>query len=57
MKKALLDQGFKKKVVEHGMNVGIDVEIVERAPDDKGFVPQAQAVDRGDLSSTCSKPS
>jgi len=40
--KALVDQGFKKKVVEHGENVGIDVEIVERNPDDKGFVPQAK---------------
>ncbi|MFJ2721649.1 hypothetical protein [Streptomyces sp. NPDC087437] len=37
MKKALVDQGFKKKVVEHGMDVGIDVEIVERNPDDKDF--------------------
>jgi transposase len=39
---ALVDQGFKTKVVEHGTNVGIDVEIVERNPDDKGFVPQAK---------------
>ncbi|MFF7987435.1 IS5 family transposase [Streptomyces sp. NPDC007901] len=42
VKKALADQGFKKKVVEHGRHVGIDVEIVERYPDDKGFVPQAK---------------
>ncbi len=42
VKKALVDQGFKKKVVEHSENVGIDVEIVERTPDDKGFVPQAK---------------
>ncbi|MFI1045613.1 hypothetical protein [Streptomyces griseoruber] len=42
MTKALVDQGFKKKVVEHGKNVGIDVENVERNPDDKGFVPQAK---------------
>ena len=42
VKKALVDQGFKKKVVEHGQHVGIDVEIVERNPDDKGFVPQAK---------------
>ncbi|MFE2091582.1 IS5 family transposase [Streptomyces sp. NPDC059460] len=42
VKKALVDQGFKKKVVEHGKNVGIDVEIVERNPDDRGFVPQAK---------------
>jgi hypothetical protein len=40
--KALVDQGFKKKVVEHGRHMGIDVEIVERNPDDKGFVPQAK---------------
>ncbi|MGX1487858.1 hypothetical protein RKD41_000117 [Streptomyces tendae] len=25
MTKALVDQGFKKKVVDHGKNVGIDV--------------------------------
>lgn len=42
VKKALVDQGFKKKVVEHGRHVGIDVEVVERNPDDKGFVPQAK---------------
>lgn len=42
VKKALVDQGFKKKVVEHGKNVGIDVEVVGRNPDDKGFVPQAK---------------
>jgi transposase len=42
VKKALVDQGFKKKVVEHGKNVGTDVEIVARNPDDKGFVPQAK---------------
>ena len=42
VKKALVDQGFKKSVVEHGKSVGIDVEIVERNPDDKGFVPQAK---------------
>jgi transposase len=42
VKKALVDQGFKKKVVEHGTNMGIDVEIVERNPADKGFVPQAK---------------
>ncbi|MFG3002077.1 IS5 family transposase [Streptomyces sp. NPDC048340] len=40
--KALVDQGFKKKVVEHGKNVGIDVEIVERNPADKGFVVQVK---------------
>ncbi|MEN3583258.1 IS5 family transposase [Streptomyces sp. ZYX-F-203] len=40
--KALVDQGFKKKVVDHGKNVGIDVEIVERNPAGKGFVVQAK---------------
>ncbi|MFE4875155.1 IS5 family transposase [Streptomyces sp. NPDC056682] len=40
--KALVDQGFKKSVVEHGKNLGIDVEIVERNPADTGFVPQAK---------------
>ncbi|MFI5678634.1 IS5 family transposase [Streptomyces cellulosae] len=40
--KALVDQGFKNKVVEHGQNHGIDVEIVERNPDDRGFVPQVK---------------
>jgi hypothetical protein len=40
--RALVDQGFKKKVVEHGRRMGIDVEIVERNPDDKGFIPQAR---------------
>ncbi|MGW3636167.1 IS5/IS1182 family transposase, partial [Streptomyces sp. NPDC005122] len=29
-------------VVEHGKTVGIDVEIVERNPDQRGFVPQAK---------------
>lgn len=38
--KALVDQGFKTKVVEHGRAVGIDVEIVQRNPQERGFVPQ-----------------
>lgn len=38
--KALVDQGFKNAVVEHGAGLGIDVEIVERNPQEKGFVPQ-----------------
>lgn len=37
---ALVDQGFKKTVVEHGATLGIKVEIVERNPDQQGFVPQ-----------------
>jgi transposase len=38
--KALVDQGFKNTVVDHGVRLGIDVEIVERNPADRGFVPQ-----------------
>jgi len=38
--KALVDQGFKKTVVEHGQTVGIEVDIVQRNPDQTGFVPQ-----------------
>ncbi len=37
--KALADQGFKNQVVAHGADLGIDVEIVERNPQDAGFVP------------------
>jgi transposase len=40
VRKALVDQGFKNQVVLHGAGLGIDVEIVERNPQDKGFVPQ-----------------
>jgi hypothetical protein len=40
VRKALVDQGFKNKVVSHGAGLGIDVEIVQRNPQDKGFVPQ-----------------
>ncbi|MEU4227469.1 IS5 family transposase [Nonomuraea sp. NPDC026600] len=38
--KALVDQGFKNTVVAHGADLGIDVEIVERSPAGKGFIPQ-----------------
>ncbi|MFF8918851.1 IS5 family transposase [Streptomyces sp. NPDC015032] len=38
--KALVDQGFKNQVVDHGTRLGVDVEIVARNPQDKGFVPQ-----------------
>jgi hypothetical protein len=38
--KALVDQGFKNAVVAYGATAGIDVEVVERNPADKGFVPQ-----------------
>jgi transposase len=37
--KAWVDAGFKQAVVEHGAALGIDVEIVERDPDVKGFAP------------------
>jgi transposase len=37
---ALADQGFKSSVVAHGATVGIDVQVVERNPADRGFVPQ-----------------
>lgn len=39
--KALVDQGFKATVVEHGTRLGIDVEIVQRNPPQVGFVPQS----------------
>ena len=38
--KALVDQGVKNSVVTYGAAVGIDVEVVERNPADRGFVPQ-----------------
>ncbi|WP_055489041.1 IS5 family transposase [Streptomyces sp. TP-A0356] len=38
--KALVDQGFKNTVVEHGAALGIDVEIVERNAREVGFAPQ-----------------
>lgn len=38
--KALVDQGFKNSVVDHGRTLGIDVEIVERNPARTGFVPE-----------------
>jgi transposase len=40
VQKALVDQGFKAAVVDHGKKVGIDVEVVERNPTTSGFVPQ-----------------
>jgi transposase len=40
VRKALVDQGFKKTVVAHGAAVGIQVDIVDRNPDQAGFVPQ-----------------
>jgi transposase len=38
--KALAGQGFKNSVVSHGATVGIDVQVVERNPAGRGFVPQ-----------------
>lgn len=40
VEKALVDQGFKNTVVDHGEQVGIAVEVVERNPAETGFVPQ-----------------
>ncbi|AVV40480.1 IS5/IS1182 family transposase [Streptomyces sp. P3] len=40
VRKALVDQGCKNQVVLHGAGLGIDVEIVERNPLVKGFVPR-----------------
>ncbi|MER6216997.1 IS5 family transposase [Streptomyces sp. NPDC001674] len=40
VEKALVDQGFKNRVVAHGAGLGIDVEIVVRNPQETGFVPQ-----------------
>jgi transposase len=40
VEKVLVDQGFKNQVVVHGTRLDIDVEIVERNPQDKGSVPQ-----------------
>ncbi|MCZ1012542.1 IS5 family transposase [Streptomyces lydicus] len=42
VKKALVDQGFKNAVVDHGAKAGIDVEVVKRNPGDTGFVPQSK---------------
>ncbi|MBT3160455.1 IS5 family transposase [Streptomyces sp. CHA1] len=42
VEKALVDRGFKNQVVAHGAGLGIDVEIVERNPQQTGFVPQSK---------------
>ncbi|MFD4601878.1 IS5 family transposase [Streptomyces sp. NPDC058464] len=39
VEKALVDQGFKNAVVAHGVQVGIEAEIAERNPAQRGFVP------------------
>ncbi|MCQ8192698.1 IS5 family transposase [Streptomyces sp. RCU064] len=40
VRKALVDQGFKNQVVDHGASLGIDVEIVGRDPGHRGFLPR-----------------
>ncbi|MDW4911626.1 transposase, partial [Streptomyces sp. ADMS] len=35
--KSWVDTGFKKAVVEHGANLGIDVEVVDKNPGTRGF--------------------
>ncbi len=35
--KAWIDAGFRKKVVEHGATLGVDVEVVTKDPQVKGF--------------------
>jgi transposase len=37
LSKSWVDTGFKNAVVEHGANLGIDVEVVNRNPDIRGF--------------------
>jgi transposase len=37
---ALAGQGFKSSVVAHGAGLGTGVQVVDRNPADKGFVPQ-----------------
>jgi len=37
---ALVDQGFKASVVEHGAKLGIDVQILARNPANTGFTPE-----------------
>jgi hypothetical protein len=38
--KALAGQGFKSSVVAHGAALGTGVQVVERNPADRGFVPR-----------------
>ena len=40
--KALVDQGFKNSVVTYGAAVGIDVEVVERNPADRGILIETE---------------
>jgi hypothetical protein len=43
VRNALVDQGFKNQVAAHGTRLGIDVESVERNPQETGFVPQPKS--------------
>lgn len=38
--KVWTDAGFKNAVVEHGIRLGIDVEVVHREPGQRGFTPE-----------------
>ncbi|MFE9677164.1 hypothetical protein ACFYO5_24005 [Streptomyces sp. NPDC006259] len=40
VQKALVDQGVKTAVIDHGQKKGTDTEVVERNPATSGFVPQ-----------------
>jgi hypothetical protein len=40
VREALAGQGFKNPVVSYGATAGIDVQVVERNPAGRGFVPQ-----------------
>jgi transposase len=46
--KSWVDTGFKNAVIEHGANLGIDVEVVNRNPEIRGFhiVKRRWVVDR-----------
>ncbi len=35
--KSRVDTGFKNTVIEHGAHLGIDVEVVNRNPEERGF--------------------
>ncbi len=50
---AVVDQGFKSSVVARGAAVGIDVQVVERNPAGKGFVPRPNAGSSSRRSASC----
>lgn len=37
MTKAWVDTGYRTKTIDHGAHLGVDVEVVRRDPDEKGF--------------------